>query len=227
MSDNEEYIQEIIQENKKESDYIKQHLEKYGEHSDYVEEQIKEYGKDPYFNREKFLNIAYTKGMEYAVEYACNLHFKRCKILLRLAESTYKKYEFSFTMDPKSKPPIYMTLAEKDACRTECLHLTHDMDWKKMKRIIENCISQIDNKECILCFEEMEYKIGCPNCNKIYCLECACTIIEKNDGYIICPFCKDEKYLTNDIELFRLDVIEDFKRSEEGFKETREKIRKM
>jgi len=227
MSDNEEFIQETIQENKKESDYIKQHLKKYGEHSDYVEEQIKEYGKDPYFNREKFLNIAYTKGMEYAVDYACNLHFERCKILLRLAESTYKKYEFSFTMDPNSKPPIYMTVAEKDSEKADCLHLTHDMDWKKMKRLIENCISQIDNKECILCFEEIINSVGCPKCNKLYCLECACNIIKKNNGYIICPFCNDEKYVTNDIEKYRQYVIEDFKQSEKAFKETREKIRKM
>lgn len=226
MSDNEEFIQEIIQENKKESDYIKQHLEKYGEHSDYVEEQIKEYGKDPFFNREKFLNIAYNKGMEYAVEYACNLHFGRCKILLKLAEETYKNYDFSFTMDQKSKPPIYMTLGEKRSHKADCLHMSHDMNWKKLKRIIENCIHQMDNKECILCFEDINHSVGCPKCNKLYCLDCCINIIKKNKGFLICPFCNDKKYITDNVVKYRQWVIDDFKQSEKGFKETREKIKK-
>ena len=92
---------------------------------DYIKQQLVEYGTDPFFNKKKFINITLNEGLDNAIEYACNIHFKRCEILIKLAQTTYKEYDFTFTMDHDSKPPIYIAIAKIDSNKAQCIHITY------------------------------------------------------------------------------------------------------
>ncbi len=183
-----------------------------------VEKLIKEYGKDPFFNREKFLDIAYVKGMEEAVEYCGKLYSKRCKTLHNLAKATYTDYIIDLTINDKAQ--VFLTISNDKNTTEDCIHIHMNSDWNYIKRAINNSIELRNNKECPLCMEEMEYKlITCSTCSKIYCLDCACNLMKHNKGFAICPFCKVNKgYITEDTEDYKKEYLKYVTKTKKDFK---------
>jgi len=173
----------------------------------FIEEAVKEYGKDPLFKEEIFMNILINKGMEEAVSYCGKLYSKRCRTLYNLAKATYTDYILDLSINDKAQ--IFLTIANDNYTKADCIHIYMNSDWNYIKRAINNSIELRNTKECPLCMEEMEYKIiTCSTCSKMYCLDCACNLMQHNKGYAICPFCKDEKgYITEDTEDYKKEYL--------------------
>ena len=133
-----------------------------------MERLFEDFGKDPLFNKEKFLKLGIDKGLDYSAK----LYTKRCTTLVDVATVFYKDYEFALIRNDECQ--MFLTMTNKETDKTEFIHIHMNSDWKYMKRTIDNTIDKNENKECPLCFEDMEGEIlTCSTCSKIYCLECS------------------------------------------------------
>lgn len=189
----------------------------------FVMDTIKKYGKNPSFNKDKFMTILSNEGIKPSIIYLTTLYTKRCSTLLNIAISTYKEEIFGLQLNEEQE--IFLTLKEKnnDKETYHCIPIYIDSDWKSLKRAIENTLDRIKNKECPLCFDILDRElVGCSECRKQYCFDCACKLLESNNGYGICPFCKHNKgYLTDDIEDYRKEYYKYIIESNKAFNKLR------
>ena len=72
------------------------------------------------------------------------------------------------------------------------LTLIDGLTFKDAVRYIEKFRKERTNFECNICLQQNYAICPCNKCANDICMSCTADIIEKNEGLMICPYCKTE-----------------------------------
>ena len=76
--------------------------------------------------------------------------------------------------------------------KSTCLTILNGDTWPNARKYIVKALEEREKKsdECNICMEEDYRFTGCVKCKQRWCVDCMFSIMRRNRGVIICPFCK-------------------------------------
>lgn len=68
--------------------------------------------------------------------------------------------------------------------------ITNDTKWIMLKKMVDSALNKTDVDECGICYNTYTSRVHCNQCYEVYCINCYINIFTKNQGLIVCPYCR-------------------------------------
>ena len=110
-------------------------------------------------------------------------YIKRCNLIYELLQKNYPKHKFALKTYVKFNTVFYEIIIND----TKQITLEKNVTWNLIKLLVKKKLEK--RTECEICYDNMS-NVSCSNCSNYFCGDCYIDIMKKNEGFIVCPFCR-------------------------------------